>query len=81
MSEQKLIRFPQESVIIREGEINREMYKIIGGHAEMYTGYGTNLVNFLGIPYYHRFLGKSDKLLFVHIISLKDQMCPDSSSS
>ena len=63
MSEQKLIRFPQESVIIREGEMNREMYKIIGGHAEMYTGYGTNLVNFLGLLGKQSFFGEFGLLL------------------
>ncbi len=63
MDAQKLIRFPADSVIIREGEINEEMYKIISGHAEMYTGYGTSLESFLGILGKQSFFGEFGLLL------------------
>ncbi len=39
----KMVKFPQDAVILKEGEESREMYKIIKGHAEIYTGYGTSL--------------------------------------
>ncbi len=45
----KMVKFPQDAVILKEGEESREMYKIIKGHAEIYTGYGTSLENLIGI--------------------------------
>ena len=45
----KIMRFPQDSVILREGELSTDMYKIIRGHAELYTGYGTDHEVLLGI--------------------------------
>ncbi len=49
MTTGKMVKFPQDSIILREGETNAEMYKIIKGHAEIYTGYGTNLETLIGI--------------------------------
>ncbi len=49
MAGSKMVRFPEGSVILKEGEVNAEMYKIIKGHAEVYTGYGTPLEHLLGI--------------------------------
>lgn len=46
-----IVSFPAESLIIKEGEIYTEMYKIISGRAEMYVGYGTDyevLVSIIG---------------------------------
>lgn len=37
-----LMKIPEGTVIIREGEVNMDMYKIISGNAEIYTGYGTD---------------------------------------
>ena len=37
----KMVKYPQETIIIREGEINADMFKIISGHAEVYVGFGT----------------------------------------
>ena len=37
----KLMKFPQGSVILSEGEVNLDMYKIVKGFAEVYMGYGT----------------------------------------
>lgn len=48
-SEGKLAVFPQEKVILAEGEMNVDMYKIIKGHAEMYVGYGTPMESLIGI--------------------------------
>ncbi|MBR6486582.1 MAG: Crp/Fnr family transcriptional regulator [Lachnospiraceae bacterium] len=48
-SDAKLIKFPQDSVILKEGELNPEMYKIVKGNAELYTGYGTDRELLLGI--------------------------------
>ncbi|MBQ7220289.1 MAG: cyclic nucleotide-binding domain-containing protein [Synergistaceae bacterium] len=38
----KMIRCSEEDVILREGETNSEMYKIISGRAVCYLGYGTD---------------------------------------
>ena len=45
----KIIKFPAESVILREGEVNLDMYKIVQGHAEVYVGYETEQETLLGI--------------------------------
>ena len=45
----KLMQFPKDSVILREGEMNLDMYKIVQGYAEMYMGYGTDQEVLLGI--------------------------------
>ena len=37
----RVFRFPTDSVILQEGEVNLDMYKIIKGNAEVYVGYGT----------------------------------------
>ncbi len=49
MSDGKIIKFPRDSIIIREGETNPDMYKIVQGNAELYTGYGTDKELLLGI--------------------------------
>ena len=39
-------------MILKEGEINLDIYKILLGHAEMYTGYGTDneiLIGMIGL--------------------------------
>lgn len=45
----KLVKFPAESIILKEGEVNLDMYKIVQGNAELYTGYGTDKEVLLGI--------------------------------
>ena len=37
----KMIKYPEETIIIREGELNSDMFKIISGHAEVYVGFGS----------------------------------------
>ena len=49
MSDGKIIKFPRDSIIIREGEANPYMYKILQGNAELYTGFGTDNELLLGI--------------------------------
>ena len=38
----KVFRCSEDDVILREGELNTEMYKILAGKAVMYFGYGTD---------------------------------------
>ena len=45
----KLTKFPEGSIILCEGELNLDMYKIVQGHVELYTGYGTDREVLLGI--------------------------------
>jgi CRP-like cAMP-binding protein len=49
MQEPRIVKFPQDSVILREGEVNANMFKIIKGNAEMYTDYQTPTESILGI--------------------------------
>ena len=44
-----IVSFPADSLILKEGEVNLDMYKIIQGRAEMYMGYGTDQEVLLGI--------------------------------
>ena len=49
MPDSKLIKFSEETIIIREGELNDCLYKIIKGHAEVYVGYGGDQETLIGI--------------------------------
>ncbi len=49
MSEAKLKLYPADTVIIREGEINPDMFKIVKGHAEVYVNYGRDNAALIGI--------------------------------
>ncbi len=49
MSDARIITFQEGSVILKEGEISGAMYKILNGHAEIYTGYGTEKETIIGI--------------------------------
>ena len=40
---------PAGTMILKEGEVNLDMYKIVAGHVEMYTGYGTDNEVLIGI--------------------------------
>ncbi|MCR4704473.1 MAG: Crp/Fnr family transcriptional regulator [Lachnospiraceae bacterium] len=48
-NQNKLITVPPGVTILSEGEVNLDMYKVISGHIEMYTGYGTENEVLLGI--------------------------------
>ena len=45
----KIITIPEGITILNEGEVNLDMYKIISGNVEMYTGYGTKNEVLIGI--------------------------------
>ncbi len=45
----KMVKFPADEVIIREGEGSPDMFKIVSGHAEVYVGYGTKNETLIGI--------------------------------
>ncbi len=49
MSKAKMQQIPKDTIILREGEKSRVMYKILKGHAEVYFGYGTETESLLGI--------------------------------
>ncbi|MCR5107528.1 MAG: cyclic nucleotide-binding domain-containing protein [Lachnospiraceae bacterium] len=49
MDDAKMILFPEGKVILSEGQINRDMYKIIKGHAEVYVRYGTEQETLISI--------------------------------
>ena len=46
---QNIVKFPADSLILQEGEVNLDMYKILKGHVELYTGYGTDKESIIGI--------------------------------
>ena len=45
----KMERFAEETVILREGELNKEMYKIISGKVAVYLNYGKENEYLVGI--------------------------------
>ena len=59
----KIIRFPAESIILQEGKVNTDMYKIIQGKVELYTGYGTDHEVLLGIIGEHSCFGEFGLLM------------------
>jgi|GEM_PF-1958935 len=44
-----LLPVSEGMVIVQEGEVNMDMYKIESGKAEVYVGYGTDKETFVGI--------------------------------
>ena len=44
-----LMEIKAGTMILKEGEVNMDMYKIVRGSAELYTGYGTDREAILGI--------------------------------
>ena len=53
-----LMKIPEGTVILKEGEVNLDMYKIISGCVEAYTGYGTEKESILGIMGKGQFFGE-----------------------
>ncbi len=49
MADTKMVKFLENTVILREGEVNDSIYKIIKGHAEVYVGFGTDQEALLSI--------------------------------
>ncbi|MCR4842548.1 MAG: Crp/Fnr family transcriptional regulator [Eubacterium sp.] len=48
-SNPSMVQFPEGAVILREGEVNLDMYKIVSGKAELYISYGTEEEVLIGI--------------------------------
>lgn len=47
--EPMLMKIPEGTVILKENEVNMDMYKIVQGCVEVYSNYGTNRESILGI--------------------------------
>lgn len=45
----RIMEVREGTVILTEGEVNLDMYKILTGHAEVYIGYGTDRETLIGI--------------------------------
>ena len=45
----RIVQYPADTAVLREGENCTDMYQIIRGHAEIYTGYQTKEEVLLGI--------------------------------
>lgn len=63
MKMSKMFNVPAGTVIINEGEVNMDMYKIIYGSCELYTGYQTENETLLGIISGGRFIGEMGLLI------------------
>ena len=48
-SKPRIVEFAEGTIILKEGEINLDMFKIIKGNAEVYVGYGTKQETLIGI--------------------------------
>ena len=44
-----MLKVKEGDMIVQEGEMSLDMYKIVSGKAEMYVGYGTEKETFIGI--------------------------------
>ena len=44
-----MLQVKEGDVIVQEGEMSLDMYKLVSGKAEMYVGYGTERETFIGI--------------------------------
>lgn len=49
MSESKIIAYTANTVMLKEGEVSRDIIKIVKGNAEVYVGYGTDQETIVGI--------------------------------
>ncbi len=48
-SKSRMQKFPEDSIILREGELRNEMYKIVSGKVAVYINYGKENEYLLGI--------------------------------
>lgn len=71
-----IMTIPDGTIIVREGEANMDMYKIIHGHVEAYSGYGTDHENIIGILSTGKYFGEigllTQKPSIYTIIAYKD---------
>ena len=58
----KLKKYQEDDVIVQEGQITNEMYKILSGKVAAYINYGEENENLLGIFDEHRTFGESGML-------------------
>ncbi|MCR5591518.1 MAG: Crp/Fnr family transcriptional regulator [Lachnospiraceae bacterium] len=49
LNDRRIMWVPGDTVIINEGEVNLDMYKIVEGNVELYTGYKTDQEVLIGI--------------------------------
>ncbi len=52
------ITVPANTMIIKEGELNMDMYKIIKGHVEIYIGHGTEQETLIGMFSKGKYIGE-----------------------
>ena len=45
----KIVVFEPETMILKEGEVNLDMYKILTGHVEVYVSHGTPMETLVGV--------------------------------
>ena len=53
-----IMTIPEGTIILKEGEVNMDMYKIITGSVEAYSGYGTEKESILGIMSKGQYFGE-----------------------
>lgn len=58
----KLKNFKEDEIIVREGQVTKEMYKILSGKVAAYINYGEEKECLLGIFDKHRTFGESGML-------------------
>ena len=59
----KIEKYPEETIIVREGESNTDMFKIVSGHAEVYVGFGSDQETLIKIIGPHSCVGELGMLL------------------
>ncbi|MCR5671520.1 MAG: cyclic nucleotide-binding domain-containing protein [Butyrivibrio sp.] len=53
-----LMQVPEGTIILKENEVNLDMYKIVNGCVEVYSGYGTDKEALLGILSKGKYFGE-----------------------
>ncbi|MBQ7613734.1 MAG: cyclic nucleotide-binding domain-containing protein [Butyrivibrio sp.] len=53
-----ILNVPEGKLILKEGESNKDMYKILSGSVEIYSGYGTDNESILGIKSTGNYFGE-----------------------
>ncbi len=49
MPQSGFFSFPEDTVILKEGDVRHDMFKIVKGHAEVYVNYGTDRESLIGL--------------------------------
>ena len=53
-----MLQVSEGMVIVQEGEVNMDMYKLVSGKAEVYVGYGTDKETLVGILSENSYFGE-----------------------